>query len=44
MKGTDYLIIASTIAMLALAVYVYLYLPLPTLDIPIKMPKILPWF
>jgi hypothetical protein len=30
--------------MLVLAVYVYLYVPLPILDIPIKMPKIFPWF
>ena len=44
MKGTDYLVIASTILMAALAVYVYLYVPLPALDIPITMPKIFPWF
>jgi hypothetical protein len=30
--------------MVTLAVYVYLYVPLPILDIPIKMPKIFPWF
>lgn len=44
MKTTDYLVILLTIFMAALAVYVYLYIPLPTLNIPITMPKILPWF
>jgi len=44
MKLTDYLAISLTILMAALAVYVYLYVPLPTLNIPIKMPKIFPWF
>jgi energy-coupling factor transport system permease protein len=44
MKPTDYLAITLTILMAAVAVYVYLYVPLPTLDIPIKMPKIFPWF
>lgn len=44
MKATDYLIITSTVLMFALATYVYLYVPLPTPDIPIKMPKIFPWF
>jgi len=44
MKPTDYLAITLTILMAALAVYVYLYVPLPTLNIPIKMPKIFPWF
>ncbi len=43
MRHTDYLVIAATIIMSALAVCVYLYVPLPTLDIPITMPKILPW-
>jgi energy-coupling factor transport system permease protein len=44
MKATDYLIITLTILMFALAVYVYLYVRLPVLDVPIKMPKIFPWF
>jgi energy-coupling factor transport system permease protein len=44
MKAADYVIIISTILMLALAAYVYLYVPLPTPEIPIKMPKIFPWF
>jgi len=44
MKPTDYLAITLTILMVAVAVYVYLYVPLPTLNIPIKMPKIFPWF
>jgi energy-coupling factor transport system permease protein len=44
MKATDYGVIISTILMLALAVYVYFYVPLPIPDIPIKMPKIFPWF
>jgi energy-coupling factor transport system permease protein len=44
MKTTDYLVVASTVLMFAIAVYVYLYVNLPTIDIPIKMPKIFPWF
>ena len=44
MKATDYLIITLTVLMFALAVYVYLYVRLPILDIPIKMPRIFPWF
>lgn len=44
MKPLDYLVVVSTILMTALAVYVYLFVPLPTLNIPITMPKILPWF
>jgi energy-coupling factor transporter transmembrane protein EcfT len=44
MKATDYLVVTLTILMVTLAVYVYLYIPLPILDIPIKMPKIFPWF
>jgi energy-coupling factor transport system permease protein len=44
MKATDYLVVISTVLMIILAVYVYLYVPLPTLDIPIEMPKIFPWF
>ncbi len=44
MKATDYLVVTLTILMVTLAVYVYLYVPLPILDIPIKMPKIFPWF
>lgn len=44
MKVTDCLVVILTILMVTLAVYVYLYVPLPVLDIPIKMPKIFPWF
>lgn len=44
MKSTDYLVIILTALMFALAVYVYLFVPLPTLDVPIKMPKVFPWF
>jgi len=44
MKATDYIVIILTGAMLALAVYVYLYVRLPILDVPIRMPKIFPWF
>jgi energy-coupling factor transport system permease protein len=44
MKATDYLIITLTVLMFALAVYVYLYVRLPILDVPIKMPRIFPWF
>jgi len=44
MKSTDYLVIILTALMFALAVYVYFFVQLPTLDVPIKMPKVFPWF
>jgi len=44
MKATDYIVIILTGAMLVLAAYVYLYVRLPILDVPIRMPKIFPWF
>jgi energy-coupling factor transport system permease protein len=44
MKRTDYLVIVLTFLMVAVAGYVYLFVPLPTPNIPIRMPKIFPWF
>ena len=43
LRKTDFAIILLTIFTIALAVYVRLYITLPVLDIPIRMPKILPF-
>ncbi len=43
MRLADYFVVATTIALAAFAIYVSLYVPLPSPDIPITMPKIIPW-